>query len=268
MVEFFSAEIWVSVWRYLCNQHLQDDVAMMMLIQMDEWKWSSWPFSSELKSCWKLCDDAVKDVLFLWWCWLWWYWPKLKSCCGLCDDVGGLLQRPACLLLTLSSDHLIFCKIWQEGQSVICKTWQSDAILSWFEEWLFLDLGSRFPSCLGFGCHRSLQLVRQSNIFHLQRLKWMNKEILKKRMLNTSTLDTLMPQGSVASSSCMRIFWRGWRSKSEQKWVQNLHENPEEVRYQNSTEKSSPQQCSLCPPESLARFLFPICSFQVLFLGG
>ena len=69
MVEFFSAEIWVSVWRYLCNQHLQDDVAMMMLIQMDEWKWSSWPFSSELKSCWKLCDNAVKDVF--------------------CDDVDG-----------------------------------------------------------------------------------------------------------------------------------------------------------------------------------
>ena len=67
MVEFFSAEIWVSVWRYLCNQHIQDDVAMMMLIQMDEW-WS-WPFSSELKSCWKRCDDAVKDVF--------------------CDDVDG-----------------------------------------------------------------------------------------------------------------------------------------------------------------------------------
>ena len=86
---------------------------------------------------------------------------------------------------------------------------------------------------------------------------------IKNMILKTSTLDTLIPQGSVASSSCMRIFWRGWRSKSEQKWVQNLHENPEEVRYQNSTEKSSPQQCSLCLPESLARFLFPICSFQV-----
>ena len=61
---------------------------------------------------------------------------------------------------------------------------------------------------------------------------------IKNRMLKTSTLDTLMPQGSVASSSCMRIFWRGKRSKSEQKKVHKIAwKYSVEVRYQNPTEK-------------------------------
>ena len=84
----------------------------------------------------------------------------------------------------------------------------------------------------------SLFAIREA-VEHLSpaKIKMNEQGNIKNRMLNTSTLDTLMPQGSVASSSCMRIFWRGWRSKSEQKWVQNLHKNPEEVRYQNPTEK-------------------------------
>ena len=64
----------------------------------------------------------------------------------------------------------------------------------------------------------SLFAIREA-VEHLSpaKIKMNEQGNIKKMMLKTSTLDTLMPQGSVASSSCMRIFWRGKRSKSEQK---------------------------------------------------
>ena len=91
---------------------------------------------------------------------------------------------------------------------------------------------------------------------------------IKNMILKTSTLDTLIPQGSVASSSCMRIFWRGWRSKSEQKWVQNLHENPEEVRYHNPTEKSHLSSALSVRQNLLQGFCSQYVPFKFLFLGG
>ena len=59
----------------------------------------------------------------------------------------------------------------------------------------------------------SLFAIREA-VEHLSpaKIKMNEQGNIKNRMLKTSTLDTLMPQGSVASSSCMRIFWRGWKS--------------------------------------------------------
>ena len=159
--------------------------------------------------------------------------PQLKSSSGLSDDVGGLLQSLARLLLTLRSNHLIhvLTSTVPPFLSFTSISWNAFLISPLLE--LLLRPQLRLPSL--FAIHEAVARLSPES----RRRRWGEKEKkspVRKRnngekgeeepgekerqwgekekasqcekkacYSHTSTLSTLIPQGSVASSSCWRI---------------------------------------------------------------